>query len=194
MIRYSTWPRVEYLYFGRLWQLLVESSRVKPKYSYSTQYLTRDMDRGRVTGPWSINFMTPLRLGLGYKALVFPSTTNLKSGPRFAEIWIFLLVMLTLGHFERNFKRRKEEKHFFFFFFFFNYFSSQPLKSISLTLLKTSRKENQAWETKCFKSNVGRSWWVWRGQFYKEIGTHFKSKLKLGGDMSDGSDGRAAAS
>ena len=33
---------------------------------------------------WVINI--ELRLGLGYKALVFASTTNLESGPRFADI------------------------------------------------------------------------------------------------------------
>ena len=32
LVLYSTQPRVEYLYFGRLWQLLVELSQFKPKY------------------------------------------------------------------------------------------------------------------------------------------------------------------
>ena len=30
---YSPWPRVEYLYFGRLWRLLVKLSQIKPNYS-----------------------------------------------------------------------------------------------------------------------------------------------------------------
>ena len=45
---------------------------------YSPRYLTQ---------PQSINFMTPLWLGLGYRALVFASKTNLNLGPQFAKVW-----------------------------------------------------------------------------------------------------------
>ena len=62
VVRYLARPRVEYL--------------------YATQYLIR----GRVTWPQSINFMTRLRLSLGYIPLVFASTMNLESGPRLAGI------------------------------------------------------------------------------------------------------------
>ena len=37
--------------------------------------------------PRFFNFAIRLRLDLGYKALIFASTTNLESGPRFADIW-----------------------------------------------------------------------------------------------------------
>ena len=47
-----------------------------------TWYLTH----GWVTRPRSINFMTRLRLTLGYKALAFVLTTNLVLGPRFTQI------------------------------------------------------------------------------------------------------------
>ena len=42
--------------------------------------------RGRVTRPRSINYATWLRLNLGHRLLVFALTTNLESGPRFADI------------------------------------------------------------------------------------------------------------
>ena len=57
--------------------------RIPPQ--YSTQ--------GRVTRLRSINLMTRLPLGLGYKALVFASITNLELGPRFARIWCWKLSM-----------------------------------------------------------------------------------------------------
>ena len=53
-----------------------------PNIRYSTRYSTR----GRVTRPRSINFTIRLWLYLGLRLLLFASTTNLESGPRFADI------------------------------------------------------------------------------------------------------------
>ena len=53
---------------------------------YSTWYSTRYLTRGRVTRPRSINFTIRLKLDLGNQLLVVASTTNLESGPRFADI------------------------------------------------------------------------------------------------------------
>ena len=52
---------------GNLAQSMIWERAVR----YSTQ--------GRVTQPRTINFMTGLQLGLGYKALVFALTMNLES-------------------------------------------------------------------------------------------------------------------
>ena len=62
----------------------IVKTRLITQYSprYSTRYLTRD----RVTRPRFFNFAIRLRLDLGYKALIFASTTNLESVPRFADI------------------------------------------------------------------------------------------------------------
>ena len=43
--------------------------------------------------------MTQLRLGLGYKALVFALTMNLESGAHFTDIW--LLIKILGSHFEQ---------------------------------------------------------------------------------------------
>ena len=51
------------------------------------QYLTW----GRVTWPRSIKFTIRLRLDLGHGHLVFASTTNLESRPRFAKIWQLMI-------------------------------------------------------------------------------------------------------
>ena len=53
---------------------------------YSPRYSTQCSTRGRVTRPQFFNFEIRLRLDLGYKALIFASTTNLKLGPRFTDI------------------------------------------------------------------------------------------------------------
>ena len=110
---YTARPQVKYLYFRQIWRILVESSQIlvelspiEPRYLcyrpfmghsqiiidniwYSTRYSARYWTRGRVTWPRSIKFTIRLRLDLGYRHLVFASTTNLKSGPRFAKIWIY---------------------------------------------------------------------------------------------------------
>ena len=41
--------------------------------------------------PFYDSASTRLQLGLGYKALVFPSMTNLELGPRLAGIWLLCL-------------------------------------------------------------------------------------------------------
>ena len=50
-------------------------------------FLTRDSPRGRVTWVWSITFMTQLLLSLGLDHALCDSSTNVKWGPRFAEIF-----------------------------------------------------------------------------------------------------------
>ena len=52
-----------------------------------TWYLTWNLTSGRVIWPEFLNFPIRFRLDLGYKALIFASTTNLESGSRFADIW-----------------------------------------------------------------------------------------------------------
>ena len=54
---------------------------------YSTRYSTRYSTQGQVTRPQSINFTNPLLLNLGHRLLIFATTTNLESGPRFIQIW-----------------------------------------------------------------------------------------------------------
>ena len=54
--------------------------------SANIQYLTRYLTWGQVTRPQSITFTIGLQLNLGHRHLVFASTTNFKSGPRFAKI------------------------------------------------------------------------------------------------------------
>ena len=56
------------------------------KYKVLTRYSTQYLTRARVTRPQSINFTIRLGLNLGHRLLVFASTTNLKSRPRFANI------------------------------------------------------------------------------------------------------------
>ena len=46
---------------------------------------------GRITRPWSIIFTNRNRLDLGHRVLVFPSTANVESGPRFANICFSIL-------------------------------------------------------------------------------------------------------
>ena len=53
---------------------------------YSPRYSPRYSTQGRVTRPRFFNSAIWLRLDLGYKALIFALTTNLESGPRFADI------------------------------------------------------------------------------------------------------------
>ena len=55
-----------------------------PNIQNSTRYLTQ----GRVTRPRSINFTIRIGLDLGHRLLESASTTNLESGPRFADIWL----------------------------------------------------------------------------------------------------------
>ena len=85
----TSWVEPRYSCFRPYKLLLTESSKNltfilknSPNILYSTQYLTR----GWVTRPWSINFTFRLRLDLDHRLLVFSLTTNLESGPRFADI------------------------------------------------------------------------------------------------------------
>ena len=49
-------------------------------------FLTRDSSRGRVTWVWSITFMTQLLLSLGLDIVLFASSKNFESGPRFPGV------------------------------------------------------------------------------------------------------------
>ena len=61
---------------------------------YTIGYSTR----GLVTRPRFFKFAIRLRPDLGYKALIFASTTNVELGPRFADIWnLILLQVMFLG-------------------------------------------------------------------------------------------------
>ena len=67
-----------------------------PNIQYSTRYWTRYSTSGRVTQPQFINFTIRLRLNLGHPLLVFALTTNLESGPRFANICKTAILKLVL--------------------------------------------------------------------------------------------------
>ena len=58
-----------------------------PNIRYSSWYSTRYSTQRRVTWPRSNNFTIRLWLDLSHQLLVFALTTNLESGPRFADIW-----------------------------------------------------------------------------------------------------------
>ena len=70
---------------------------------YSTRYLTRYLTCCRVTQPWSNNFTFQLRLNLGHRLLAFTSTTNLESGPCFANIWYTIPKnVCSINYFKKN--------------------------------------------------------------------------------------------
>ena len=58
------------------------------KKSTCVQLLSEQQSHLNSTRPRFFNFAIWLRLDLGYKALIFASTMNLESGPRFANIWL----------------------------------------------------------------------------------------------------------
>ena len=110
VVRYSTRPHVEYLYFRRIWQILVESTMTQKyklllpdssknstfilKKSANIWYSTR-CSTPYLTGPRSFKFTIRLWLDLGHGHLVFASMTNLESVLRFAEIWLLLISSYT---------------------------------------------------------------------------------------------------
>ena len=61
--------------------LFIKNSPIRKLFVYAPMIFALDS-----TQPQSINFMTGLPLGLGYRALVFASKTNLELGSRFAEV------------------------------------------------------------------------------------------------------------
>ena len=96
MAQYLTRPRVEYLYFRQIWRILVESSRIEPRYSCFRSIMGHSqiimVGIHSTVGKWAkrmldttvettIKFTIPLRLNLGHGHLVFALTTNLESGP-----------------------------------------------------------------------------------------------------------------
>ena len=75
--QYSTRPRVEYLSFRWIWWILVESSRIEPRYS-QFYYLTTTRLR---TQPWAIASLTniesvPLFAEVCFRAILFEKVKN----------------------------------------------------------------------------------------------------------------------